>query len=207
MGNISLLSKRTEEKKENITDFRLIDLSTIENTVQYFCSKYDYDSSLLDYLEFGDVFSSLFGEKKSLKQFDIFGPKTVSCLEIILISYLLCSNRLLSIDTRLDLIMSFFQFKNNETDNNDNNNTEVKSIKTVRKDEVFLLLETAVVALSRLIDTDIVDQQYTISITDGIFEESNCRSWSEAKILILMHQVCSVYVCTMCEYVLCVCVY
>jgi hypothetical protein len=183
MGNaITLLSERVE-KKGRLLDLQLLDTIKVEEARQYFCSKFDYYHHLLSRSEFDDVFLSWFGIK-SHNYFDCFGTYVVSSFEFLVLGYLLSSDKMTSFSERLSRAMAFFQFP---IDISDDMNSGSQVQKIVRKDEVMLLLETAVVAMCRLSSINILEQHYTVSIIDYIFEGLTQKPWNEVQVLLTMN--------------------
>jgi hypothetical protein len=180
MGNAIILLSETVDKNGRLLDLQLLNTIKVEEAKQYFCSKFDYHHHLLSRSEFDDVFLAWFGIK-SHSYFDAFGSNVVSSFEFLVLGYLLSSNKMTSFSERLSRAMAFFQFP---IDSSDDLNNGSKVQKIVRKDEVMLLLETAVVAMCRLSSINIVEQHYTVSIIDYIFGGLTQKPWNEVQVLI-----------------------
>lgn len=186
MGNAITLLSESIAKKEQLLGFQLLGAIKVGEARQYFSSKFDYHHHLLSRSEFDDVFLSWFGVK-SHSFFDIFGTNVVSSFEFLVLGFLLSSNKKISFSERLSAAMAFFQFS---IDTNDDMNNASQVQKFVRKDEVMLLLETAVVAMCRLSSTNILGQHYAVSIIDNIFGGLTQKPWNEVQVLLTMnHEV------------------
>jgi hypothetical protein len=192
MGNI----KSSIPNKEFVQVLSNISIYNVGLAYQNYISKFDYLCPFLNVLEFESVFFICI-KKKICTQFFMeltkFGnhfndnDKTtnidgnnakVSALEMFTLLYLLCDNHAVSLEQKLDAIISVFQFQ--EIPNVlDPLFTYNKPHESVSRDTLFVAFECTAVVLCKFCKIECFQQSVITSIIDNLFEIDNISAlWS-----------------------------
>lgn len=183
MGNI----KSSIPNKEFVQDLSNISILKVGLAYQNYISNYDYSYPFLNVHEFESVFFICI-KKKMCNQFfkDLTkvgnhlndNDSKVSALEMFTLLYLLCDSRVLSLEQKLDAIISIFQFQGipYALDPLFSYN---KPQENVSRDTLFVAFECTTVVLCKFCKIECFQQSVIIDILDSLFEADNISAlWS-----------------------------